>query len=325
MQLEFIEWLQSLRSPALSAFFELITSLGAAQVYIALLPLLFWCVSPRHGYRFIVLVLLSAWLNSLLKELGPLWIADSGPLYTTRPYQAFPGEVWTCRREPGFDPEATLAALCREEETYSFPSGHAQTAVVFWGYPALVLRKRWFWVLAVVMVALIGVSRMYLGQHWPVDVLGGALIGVALLAAAFGLLLAFRLRPRLLNTLLLVAAGLAVPLALVLDDDPTLNRARALGLLAGTAAGYAVQRDHLAFPVHVRWPLQLAKLIGGVLGIVVLRVALAALLPAGHLSVTLINVCTGLWVTLGAPALFAAVLGREGDTARERQGDKVTG
>lgn len=311
MQLELIEWLQRLRSPALSAFFELITSLGAVQVYIALLPLLFWCVSPRQGYRYIVVVLVSAWLNSWLKELGPLWIADSGPLYITRPYQAFPERVWTCRREPGFDPEATLAALCREEETYSFPSGHAQNAVVFWGYPALVLGRRWFWIPAVTMIALIGVSRLYLGQHWPIDVLGGALIGVALLAAAFGLLRAFRLQPRLLNTLLLATVAVGVALGVLLDADPTLNRSRALGLLAGAAVGYAVQRDRLAFAVHVRWPLQLAKALAGIAGILLLQFGLLRLLPLSSLSVVVVNVLTGLWVTLGAPAVFRAALGRQ--------------
>ena len=309
-QLQLIEWIQGLRSPALTTFFELITSLGAAQVYIALLPLLFWCVSPRHGYRFIVLVLVSSWLNSLIKELGPLWIADSGPFYITRPYQALPDQVWTCRGEPGYDPEATLAVICREEETYSFPSGHAQNAVVFWGYPALVLRKRWFSVLALAMITLICVSRIYLGQHWPIDVLGGALIGAALLAASFWLLRAFRSRPRLLNTLLLVTTAVAIPLALWLDSDPTFNRSRALGLLAGAAAGYAVQRDYVPFPVQVAWPLQLAKAVAGIIGIMLLQLGLLRLLPLSNQSVVLANVLTGLWVTLGAPALFAAVLGR---------------
>lgn len=317
MQLGIIEWLQSFRSPALSTFLELITSLGTVQVYVALLPLLFWCVSPRHGYRFIVLVLFSSWLNSVLKDLGPLWIADQGPFHTTRPYQAFPGRVWTCRRQAGFDQDAALASLCRDEETCSFPSGHAQNAVVFWGYPAMVLRQRRFWVLAVVMIALIGISRMYLGQHWPIDVLGGGLLGAALLAAASGLLGAFRHRPRLLNTLLLVAASLAVPLAL-LDADQTLNRGRALGLLAGAAAGYAVQRDHLTFPVHVRWPLQIAKAVFGIIGVVLLQIGLLGLLPAGHLSVVAANICTGLWVTLGAPAVFAMVGGRRGEGERGR-------
>ena len=58
-------------------------------------------------------------------------------------------------------------------ETYSFPSGHSFVGGLFYGLLAgIFLRGRWRW-LAVGVAFLLGLSRVYLGYHYPSDVLGG--------------------------------------------------------------------------------------------------------------------------------------------------------
>lgn len=65
--------------------------------------------------------------------------------------------------------------------TYSFPSGHALISLCFYGLVAgllsLSLKKPWqrmvVWSAAGFLIALIGLSRIYLGVHWPSDVLAG--------------------------------------------------------------------------------------------------------------------------------------------------------
>ena len=65
--------------------------------------------------------------------------------------------------------------------TYSFPSGHALISFCFYGLIAgmlsFYLEKRWqrvlSWCVAGTLIALIGLSRIYLGVHWPSDVLAG--------------------------------------------------------------------------------------------------------------------------------------------------------
>lgn len=67
--------------------------------------------------------------------------------------------------------------------TYSFPSGHALFSVCFYGVLAGLLADRinslllriCIWTVAVVLVIAIGLSRIYLGVHYPTDVLGGYL------------------------------------------------------------------------------------------------------------------------------------------------------
>ena len=74
----------------------------------------------------------------------------------------------------------------------SFPSGHAMTATVVLGLLLWLLRRhgagRVLWRTAVALAAVsvvgVGLTRVWLGVHWPSDVLGGWLLGATLAAAA---------------------------------------------------------------------------------------------------------------------------------------------
>ncbi|MBV8757588.1 MAG: phosphatase PAP2 family protein [Deltaproteobacteria bacterium] len=77
---------------------------------------------------------------------------------------------------------------------YSFPSGHSMSAVGVWGVIAAVLvllyprHKVAIVATAVPLILSIGLSRIYLGVHWPFDVLGGFLAGTPPLLASIYLL-----------------------------------------------------------------------------------------------------------------------------------------
>jgi membrane-associated phospholipid phosphatase len=60
---------------------------------------------------------------------------------------------------------------------FGFPSGHAATAFVLATVLAVYLPARWRWI-PFVLAALAGIGRMYVGVHFPLDVVGGALWGV---------------------------------------------------------------------------------------------------------------------------------------------------
>lgn len=76
-----------------------------------------------------------------------------------------------------------------EETGYSFPSGHAMLALAFYGFLIYVIwqinlskrSKKILTVLLVILIPLIGFSRIYLGVHYPSDILGGFVIALAYL------------------------------------------------------------------------------------------------------------------------------------------------
>lgn len=138
-----------------------LTFTGNPEFYLLIMPALYWSLDRRLGLRLAVIFLLNLAANLIFK------IA----LHEPRPY-------WV-------DPQVRL--LSWPEYSFGLPSGHAQNAVVVWGMLAAYLRTAWAWPGAIVLIGLIGFSRMYLGVHYPTDVLGGWILG------AVGLLLFFRL------------------------------------------------------------------------------------------------------------------------------------
>ncbi len=87
-----------------------------------------------------------------------------------------------------------LNVLINAREIYSFPSGHTVHYTVFFGFLliltlVLVRDRATRWLLAGFLAGLIvfvGPSRIYLGAHWASDVVGGYLLGAAVLAAGIG-------------------------------------------------------------------------------------------------------------------------------------------
>ena len=97
--------------------------------------------------------------------------------------KSFIEQLRPCRALGGVDPLAT----CPPPGDWSFPSNH--TTIVAAAAIGVLLTWRWLGALAVLLAVLVGYSRVFLGVHYPHDVLGGFLLG-AIVAAGLALLLA---------------------------------------------------------------------------------------------------------------------------------------
>ena len=93
---------------------------------------------------------------------------------------------------------AGLTYLVTENDPNSFPSGHTCAAFAFAVGVRRAAPKRWMGRAALVLAVLMGLSRLYVGVHYPSDVLAGALVGAlsAWIAAAIAKGIAARLRRR---------------------------------------------------------------------------------------------------------------------------------
>jgi membrane-associated phospholipid phosphatase len=278
--LDVIMALQQFRGPALDSFFRAVTFLGAEQFYLLLLPLLLWCVDVGVGARVGVLLLLSSHLNLSLKEL----------FHQPRPFD--------------LDPKVQLTS----GDGYGLPSGHAQLGVVVWGSISAWSRKAWVWGLAIGLIVLVGFSRVYLGVHFPTDILAGWAVG----GISLGLYLAAQVRVGEwlagldLGRQLLLA--IAVPL-LLLVIYPVKDTATAMGTLAGAGLGLVLTHRYLPFSARGPWRQRALRFVIGSVVVVPLYLGLKMVFPGETAPLylhfrTLQFSLIGLWATFGAPWLF---------------------
>lgn len=279
--LEIIHAVQSVDGAALDAVFRGITALADEYVLLFMLPCIFWCFDFALGVRMVFAYLLSAYLNTGLKDLFGL----------PRPFEV-DGEV----------------AQLYHAEGFGLPSGHSQAAVVVWGTIAAAVRRTWFWVVAVALMVLVGFSRVYLGVHFPSDVLAGWAVGAAFLAAYLWLAPRVAAWLKGLRLVLQIAVAAALPLGmLVLHPVPDV--VAATGVMMGGGVGLVLLTRLVTFTAEGS-PLQrLLRLVVGAGPLILLYFGLKFVLPGEgeplHAAMRFLRYgLVGLWAGLGAPWLF---------------------
>ncbi len=148
--------INGLHSPLLDQYFAIITNLGNAFYFI---PILIVLLFNRYGYALIMIVaglahaiIVSIFKHLLFPEAGrPKAVLDIDQLYFV----------------PGVEVHSTM----------SFPSGHTATAFAFFVLISLFFRSRLLTILFSLLALSVGISRIYLLQHFGMDVAIGAVIG----------------------------------------------------------------------------------------------------------------------------------------------------
>jgi len=280
-----IKAIQTIEHPVLTVIMKVITSLGSEFAYLAVIPLVYWCVDERKGIRLGVTLLLSAWLNSVLKA------------------------AWKQPRPYELDPSVGRAL----EKSYGLPSGHAQGSLTFWGLVGSWMKAPLGLILAIGLPLLIGFTSLYLGVHFPTDVLAGWLLGAGVLAVYFLLgdtlervLAASNIRIRLLTVVAVAFAMNALH-----TEDTSLG-----GVFFGMGAGYLLMQSKFPFSAQLGADGQAAKP-----GILALRFLLGLAVGAGlYLGLKMVFPgeasgsyalfrflrygMVGVWVSAGAPWVF---------------------
>ena len=303
--LDATHWLQS-TLPQLESFFQLISTLGLEEFYLAMLPLIYWSVQKEAGRTLAYLFLLSNVLNTMLKhtfrEPRPFWLDPTLERFT--------------------------------DYGYGIPSGHSQFTTTIYLFLAVWVRRRWMWLLAMAMVILMPISRVYLGSHFVHDVVAGFLLGLLVLAGylvwdrRYMADFSKRIMGQRLLTVIAIPAGLTAVYLLIrlIIGKPNINVAWAsyiptaeleslegmvtgIATLFGAGVGLVLERSRVRFLVH--GPIW-QRIVRYLLGIIVAGAIWAGLgevfpddplwlaLPLRFLRYTLLT----LWVTYYAPLLF---------------------
>ena len=257
--MQFLYFLQELRNPVFDFFFSLITHIGEETFFLAIAILFFWCINKRQGYFILMTGLIGTVINQGLKLLCKIprpWVINGN---------------------------FTIVESARAEASgYSFPSGHTQNVAGTFGAVGRFARKRWVAISCVVIIALVSLSRMYLGVHTPYDVATSLCIAALII---FVLAPMFATEEKFHRTMpYVILAGIALTIALALYaflhsesgvDAHNLysarkNAATLLGCLFGLCLVYPLDRFKINFTTDGKWYAQLIKLalgLGAVLAI----------------------------------------------------------
>ncbi|MDR1301175.1 MAG: phosphatase PAP2 family protein [Treponema sp.] len=279
--LELIKTIQTIEHPFLTAAMQILTEGGSPYFYLPVILLVFWCVDEKQGMRLGMLILVSTWVNGTCKTL----------LKQPRPYTLDPSVG------RGF------------ESTYGIPSGHAQMSLSFWVPLAAWIRKTAVWIGAILIILCISFTRLYLGLHFPTDILGAWLVGGGILGLYYLVQGPIEKALALGGTRSQMISVALIALTMnALGTDPRLG-----GIFLGFGTGYSLMLSRFPFsaqaPIRGKKPglLVLAVRYGlGIAGIVLIYQGLGLILSWAlyELGRFLHYGALGFWTSAGAPWLF---------------------
>jgi len=244
--ISFLVWLQGFQTEGLTSVMRFFSFLGTEYFFMLLLPFLYWTISKRWGAMVAFSLIFSSYVVGFVKWTFNIPRPPSPPVKI----------LWT-------------------ETSPSFISGHAATAMAVWGTLASLVRRFWFWILAAALIFFIGFSRLYLGVHYPADVIGGWLAGLFVAWAVLFFVPRLEESVKGWSASRLLAASLALSLLMIFIHPhwqkenlwPAPNAVQLGGLLFGMLAGLVWDMKSLHFQVQGSWRKRLIRLL---LGLVVM-------------------------------------------------------
>lgn len=271
--MELIKNIQYFSSPFLDVFFQMITMIGEDGFFMFITAVIYWCIDKELGYKLGFVTLTSACINFGIKDL----------LRIPRPIG-----------EPGI-----RSLRVHTAEGYSFPSGHTQNTTTLWTFFMLYFKRRWLYTAGIMIILLVGISRLYLGVHTPADVAGGMFIG-----AAWVFIWSFfyeKAHKQGDNRLLIIAVVIATIGLFVFKDA---NYYKVAGAFTGLFFGYLMETHFIDFNVKASLSIQVLKVAFGLGVLYLLRLVLKSALPGLLISDYLRYFILIVWVTVAAPYIF---------------------
>jgi membrane-associated phospholipid phosphatase len=282
-EVDLLQWLSEHRNGFIDVVMQIFNFTGEVMFFALILPLIYWVFSKRVGLTLALVMFSSFYINVFLKDL----------FQVPRPFVAYPERI---------TPQFTL-------DSYSFPSGHAQHSLSFWGLFAALLRIKWLFAAIAVIVLGVGTARMYAGVHYPSDVVTGWIVAIFILGGAHlinGWLTKHQLSTKLLIAIAILAPVVLIPLYHLISGAGADHEGayQAAGLLAFSILGYAWEREKLRFVIPKKWSRRLIAFVIGVIGLLVIKEGLKLITPDHYWMDFVRYGLLGLWTIAIAPWIF---------------------
>lgn len=166
IEMPIMEWFYKIGNSFLNILFYLISQMGGAVILIGIIGITYWCINKEKGEKMWYSILTSLCINGVLKSLFNF----------KRPFEYEEKEHLQKLKESSLNDSATGS---------SFPSGHSQNAGALYTSLMLNFNYKWMKIICISLMVLIPISRLYLGVHFPSDVITGLLIGIIIASLGY--------------------------------------------------------------------------------------------------------------------------------------------
>ncbi|MCE9499891.1 MAG: phosphatase PAP2 family protein [Leptospira sp.] len=200
---------------------------GGITFFVFLLPFVYLCYNRQFGIKLALAVLSTGIINGLTK----FYSESARPLFIS--------------------PQVEELRKIANESSYGFPSGHAHVTMLVWGLLFLHFKNRYFRSFALFMILFTPFSRLYMGVHYPGDVIGGALTGLISLALITLLFEKFpdfpdisfirdeQQKQKVLRSISLVLAALTLPATLLFSGEGNAAKQASISQVVAASASFA--------------------------------------------------------------------------------------
>ncbi len=262
-------------------FFELFTMLGEQYALIAFMGLFYWCIDKKRGQFIALCAVSSLCINNFAKNV----------FRVRRPFEVS-DKVRVTRKNTATG--------------HSFPSGHTQNAATAAFSAVKGTKNTPAFIIAVIYVLLIALSRLVLGVHYITDVVGGilfAFVGIYLAECAQ------RLAEKKGQQYLLVLCVLPVlSVASVFINGAQADDAlTSAGIALGAIIGIVIERKYINFDVCGRTITKIIRFVSGILIVVFVMYLLKLLLPEGGAFRVIRYAIIGFTASAAVPYLFKKI------------------
>lgn len=266
----FLEWMISLEGSVLTAFFKLVSIIANETLYLIVISISYWYVSKRKAFHMIVMLCFSGYIGIVIKEFMKI----------PRPYT--------------YDGIQSLYE--KSAASYSFPSTHVQLATTFWGSFMILCKKRIIWIIGIVFIILVSISRLYLRVHWLSDIIGAVLFSVIVVYLYTKVTMGLSDRKLILLQRIILAVSLIMYVMTSQVDNLKL-----LGVLTGSTIGIMLENHFINMNESNDFKMQVVKTVLGLSILLVVQLLLKKVIPDMYY---LRYVLTGFTITFLCPFMF---------------------